>query len=79
MKPLSPRIRILFIVGLALTVLVGAVAAWVMLPPRALSFAGGHHVSLAAYKDPSPVGVPLELRAGDVIARGRYLTRAADC
>jgi hypothetical protein len=79
MKSLSPRVRILLIAGLALAVLFGGVVAWVMLPPRALSCAGGHPVSLAAYKDPSPVGVPLELRAGDVIARGRYLTQAADC
>jgi mono/diheme cytochrome c family protein len=78
MKPMSPRSRIWLVAGLVI-VLVGAAAAWVMLPPRALSFAGGHPVSLAAYKGPSPVGVPAELRSGDVIARGRYLTRAADC
>ena len=79
MRPLSPRLRIWLMVGLVVVAIVGGVAAWAMLPPRALSFAGGHPVSLADYKDPSPVGVPLELRAGDVIARGKYLTQAADC
>jgi len=78
MKPLAPRLRVWLVAGLVI-VLVGAVAAWVMLPPRALSFAGGHAVSLAAYKGPSPVGVPAELHSGDVIARGKYLTQAADC
>ncbi len=78
MKPASPRLRVRVIAGLVI-VLVGAVAAWVLLPPRALGFAGGHTVSLAAYKGPSPVGVPAELGSGDLIARGKYLTQAADC
>ena len=79
MKALSQRMRTWLIAGLALAAVFGAVAAWMMLPPRALSFAGGHPVSLADYRGPSPVGVPPELRAGDVIARGKYLTEAADC
>ncbi len=78
MSPISPRRRIWFIVGLAV-VLVAAVVAWVMLPPRALGFAGGRTVALAAYKGPSPVGVPAELSAADLVTRGKYLTQAADC
>ena len=54
-------------------------AAWAMLPPRALSFAGGHAVPLAAYRGPDPTGVPTELRTGDILTRGKYLTEAADC
>jgi len=65
---------------LVLGVLVaGAVVAWVMLPPRALSFAGGHAVALADYHGPSPVGAPAELVSADLVTRGRYLARAADC
>ena len=79
MNAVSPRMRTWLIAGLTVAAVVGAGAAWVMLPPRALSFAGGHPVSLAAYKGPSPVGVPPELRAADVVARGKYLTQAADC
>ena len=79
MKPLSPRLRVWLSVGLVVVVLLGGVAAWVMLPPRALSFAGGHGVSLAAYKGPTPVGAPAELRSDSLIARGKYLTQAADC
>jgi mono/diheme cytochrome c family protein len=77
-KQLSPRSRAWLIGGLVVVV-VGAIVAWFLLPPRALSFAGGRTVSLADYKGPSPIGVPAELRSGDLVTRGRYLTQAADC
>jgi len=63
----------------AILAVVGAVVAWIMLPPRALSFAGGNPVALADYKGPSPVGVPAALAGADLVTRGRYLTEAADC
>jgi mono/diheme cytochrome c family protein len=50
-----------------------------MLPPRALSFAGDHAVALSDYTGPSPIGVPAELRSTDLVTRGKYLTQAADC
>jgi len=75
-KPLSPREWL--IAGLIVLVVLG-VGAWLLLPPGALSFAGGRTVSLADYKGPSPVGVPAELSSTDLITRGRYLTQAADC
>jgi len=77
-KAVSPRLRVWLIAGLVV-VLVGAVAAWLLLPPGALSFAGRPSVSLTDYQGPSPIGVPAELRSGDAIARGKYLTQAADC
>jgi mono/diheme cytochrome c family protein len=60
-------------------VVAGVIGAWILLPTRALSFAGGRTVSLADYKGPSPAGVPEELRSADLITRGEYLTQAADC
>lgn len=78
MTPVSRRLKFWLIGGLAVLV-VGGIAAWIMLPPRALSFAGGHPVALTAYRGPSPIGVPAELRAADLVTRGRYLTQAADC
>jgi mono/diheme cytochrome c family protein len=78
MKPISSRGRAWLFAGLAFVVLAAA-AAWALLPPGALSFAGRHTVSLAAYPGPSPVGVPAELRSADLLARGKYLTQAADC
>ena len=74
----SPRSRAWLIGGLAVLVLL-AIGAWFLLPPGALSFAGGRTVSLADYQGPSPVGVPAELRSADLVTRGRYLTQAADC
>jgi mono/diheme cytochrome c family protein len=57
----------------------GIVVAWVMLPPGALGFAGGHSVELEAYAGPTPIGVPAQLRTADLLTRGKYLTQAADC
>ena len=73
-----PRRRTLWIAA-ALVAVVGAVVAWIMLPPRALGFAGGRTVELAAYQGPSPVGAPPELASADIVARGKYLAQAADC
>jgi mono/diheme cytochrome c family protein len=78
MKPVSPRGRIWLTGALAILIVAG-VAAWVMLPPGALSFAGGHTVTLTVYGGPSPIGVPAELRSADLVTRGKYLTQAADC
>jgi hypothetical protein len=73
------RTRRPWLIAGAVVVLAGALAWWLVLTPPALSFAGSHSVSLTNYKGPSPTGVPAELGAGDVIARGKYLTQAADC
>ena len=78
MTQLPSRSRAWRVAGLIVLVVL-AIAVWYLLPPRALSFAGGGTVSLADYKGPSPVGVPAELRSGDLVTRGRYLTQAADC
>ena len=78
MSPMSRR-RKIALGALAGVAAVGLGAAWLMLPPRALSFAGGGAVSLADYKGPDPTGVPVELRSADPVTRGRYLAQAADC
>jgi mono/diheme cytochrome c family protein len=52
--------------------------AWILGAPSPLSF-GGKSVALADYRGPSPVGVPAEFADTDIITRGEYLTRAADC
>jgi mono/diheme cytochrome c family protein len=78
MKSISIRQRI-WLIGALAVLIVGAVGAWVMLPPRALSFAGGNTVTLSAYRNASPSGVPAELRSADLVTRGKYLSEAADC
>ena len=75
----SLRRKIILGVLAVVIVVAGAGVAWMLLPPRALSFAGGKPVQLKDYKGPSPVGVPAELRAADLVARGAYLAKAADC
>jgi mono/diheme cytochrome c family protein len=77
-KPHSTRARVWLIGGLAVLILL-VIGAWVLFPPRALSFAGGRTVSLMHYKGASPVGVPAELLSADLVTRGKYLTQAADC
>ena len=57
-------------------------AAWVgrmVFQPGPYAFVGGAPVDLAAYKGPSPTGVPPELLSADARAQGEYITRMADC
>jgi mono/diheme cytochrome c family protein len=42
-------------------------------------FAKGKRVELADFHGPDPTGVPARLAVADVVARGEYLARAADC
>ena len=68
---------------LAFAIIVVAVVAgagWFVLHARdPTEFAGGSRVVLADYKGPDPTGVPAALAGADPLARGEYLTRAADC
>ena len=74
------RARSKIVLGLiGAAVILAAGLLWWLLPPRALSFAGGGGVALADYKGPDPTGVPPELRSADPVTRGRYLAQAADC
>jgi mono/diheme cytochrome c family protein len=71
--------RLLLIVVAAVAIAGLAVLAWFVTGSRPIAFAGGQSVTLAAYKGPSPTGVPADFASTDPIARGQYLTRAADC
>src|SRR5262249_45894261 len=42
-------------------------------------FAGGQTVALADYREANPTGVPANLAKADVVKRGEYLAKAADC
>src|SRR5262249_45509911 len=72
------RKRRAWLIAVAGILLVAGVAGWLLLTPPALSFAGPGAVSLSAYRGPSPVGVPEELRSSDWVTRGGSLTRAGD-
>lgn len=43
------------------------------------AFAKGKRVELADFKGTDPTGAPPNLADADLVARGEYLTRAADC
>jgi mono/diheme cytochrome c family protein len=70
----------LLLIAVAATTIVGlGVLAWFVTGSRPMAFAGGKTVALADYKGPSPTGVPPDFASAGPIARGQYLTRAADC
>jgi mono/diheme cytochrome c family protein len=69
--------RVGIVIGV-IVVLGLAVLAWAAIRPGPLAFAGSKTVPLAAYTG-HPTGVPADFTATDQLARGKYLTEAADC
>ena len=69
--------RVGIVIGV-IVVLGLAVLAWAAIRPGPLAFAGSKTVPLAAYTG-HPTGVPADFTATDPLARGKYLTEAADC
>ena len=55
------------------------VLAWRTLNPGPLAFARGPTVALAEYQGANPTGVPAGLAKADIVKRGEYLAKAADC
>jgi mono/diheme cytochrome c family protein len=53
--------------------------AWSVFNPGPMAFAGGATVALSDYHAADPTGVPAGLAGADVVRRGEYLARAADC
>jgi len=69
-------------IGIAIAAMLAiflAAFAWIAFGPGPMDFAGGRTVALDTYTGPSPTGVPAGLAKSDIVARGEYLTRAADC
>jgi mono/diheme cytochrome c family protein len=67
------------IVVAAVGICVIAGLSWFVFGPGPMSFAGGDTVALADYHEADPTGVPPALANADLVARGEYLARAADC
>ncbi|MFA5955890.1 cytochrome c [Hyphomicrobium sp.] len=63
----------------AVAAVVFVVAGWIIYVPGPTAFASGSTVALGDYKDTNPTGVPASLATADLVTRGEYLTRAADC
>src|ERR1700741_5139472 len=56
-----------------------AVAIWALRAGDPSGFAKGKQVELAEFKGADPTGAPPSLAGAEIVARGQYLTRAADC
>jgi mono/diheme cytochrome c family protein len=59
--------------------IVVAAGVWFVRGPGPLAFAGGSRVKLADFKGADPTGVPASLAKDDIVKRGEYLAKAADC
>jgi mono/diheme cytochrome c family protein len=73
------RFWTLAILVIVLAVIAGAAGWWVLGAGDPTGFAKGKQVELADFKGSNPTGVPTTLANADLVARGEYLTRAADC
>ena len=71
--------RSAIIVTAAIIIVAVGVFAWFILTRGPLAFAGGSTVALADYHEANPTGVPAELAKADIVRRGEYLAKAADC
>jgi mono/diheme cytochrome c family protein len=70
--------RAAILVVAAIIIAIG-VLAWRTLTRGPLAFAGGSTVALAGYHESNPTGVPAALAKADIVRRGEYLAKAADC
>jgi mono/diheme cytochrome c family protein len=64
---------------IVVVLIVAGVWAWRVFNPGPMAFAQGSTVALSDYHAADPTGVPASLANADVVKRGEYLTRAADC
>jgi mono/diheme cytochrome c family protein len=76
-RSVAMRGIIIALVAIGAIVLAGFV--WVVSGPGPMDFAGGKRVALSDYHAPDPTGAPAQLAQGNLVKRGEYLARAADC
>jgi mono/diheme cytochrome c family protein len=63
----------------AVLVAIAAVTWFLLRSGDPTAFASGKRVDLADFPGTNPTGVPASLAQADLVARGEYLARAADC
>jgi len=76
---MSPAARRILFSVVAIAIVAGLIAVWVIRGPGPLAFAGGSRVALADYHSANPTGVPSSLAQAGIVERGAYLAKAADC
>src|SRR5271163_550999 len=79
MRSRTPRNTIVALVVVAIVVVTAGAVGWRLFNPGPTAFAGGGSVALSDYQAADPTGVPGDLKNADVVKRGEYLARAADC
>ena len=67
------------IVAIVVLLIVAVIFGRKIFNPGPMAFAEGSTVALSDYQAANPTGVPVDLANADVIKRGEYLARAADC
>ena len=67
------------VLAIIVVLIVATVLAWRIFNPGPTAFAGGSSVALSDYRGGDPTGVPADLANADIVKRGEYLARAADC
>ena len=64
---------------LLMVMIMVAMSGCILRPHGPTDFAGGTRVALADYRGSDPTGTPPGVAEADLVARGKYLARAADC
>jgi mono/diheme cytochrome c family protein len=73
------RGRRVFIISAIVVVILGVCTLGYLIGPGPMDFAHGKRVDIANYSGSDPTGVPVALAHEDIVKRGEYLARAADC
>jgi mono/diheme cytochrome c family protein len=76
---MSPGARRILLSVIAIFIIAGLIAIWIIRGPDPMAFAGGPRVALSEYREANPTGVPKALAQASPIERGKYLATAADC
>ena len=79
MRSRTVRKTIVALIAVAIVVVIAGAIFWRVFNPGPMAFAGGTTVALSDYHAADPTGVPGDLKKADVVKRGEYLARAADC
>src|SRR6516162_11594428 len=76
---MRPNKAAILAVIVAAIVAVMVVGWWALRSGDPTAFVKGKRVELADFKGSDPTGAPANLANANLVARGEYLTRAADC
>ena len=79
MRSRTVRKTIVAVIAAAIVVVIAVAIFWRVFNPGPMAFAGGTTVALSDYHAADPTGVPTALKNANLVKRGEYLARAADC